>query len=394
MQSTWTIRSDYAIRWYFPTGNLTRRFLQTRLLRQKLPVQTPCPLLIHIRNPLQRPVLRKKANHLNRTNKIQEIDNIMKNVIVGFVSLMIILLPSEIAFAFGRGGSYSGSRGNFSSSNRYGGSTSHSYGSTSHSNAYGGSSSHTAGQGTTHDSAYGTSTSHNEGGGTTHTNAYGGKTSGEYGEGATHTNAYGGKTSGEYGEGATHTNTYGGSTSAQYGQGATHTNVYGGTTSAAYGEGAYHTGAYGYGTAYHPPTAYYGYHPPATVNYYGSTCANCNGWAAAAAVTTAAVTGAAVASANANAANANANAAAASANAYNAGYNAGTTTATTSQPATTTTTEVATPGSYSMGQMVAALPAGCITPTVQGTTYYLCGNTWFSAAYGANGVYYRVVTAP
>ena len=243
----------------------------------------------------------------------------MKKIIVGLAGLMIILLPSEIAFAFGRGGSFSGSRGNFSSSNRYGGSTSHSYGSTSHSNAYGGSSSHTAGQGTTHNSAYGTSTSHNEGGGTTHTNAYGGKTSGEYGEGATHTN------------------TYGGTTSAQYGQGATHTNVYGGTTSAAYGEGAYHTGAYGYGTAYHPPTAYYGYHPPATVNYYGSTCANCNGWAAAAAVTTAAVTGAAVASANANAANANA--AAASANAYNSGYNAGTT---TSQPATTTTTVVAT----------------------------------------------------
>ncbi len=103
---------------------------------------------------------------------------------------------------------------------------------------------------------------------------------------------------------------------------------------------------------------------------------------------------AAVASANANAANANANAAAASANAYNAGYNAGTTTTTTSQPATTTTTVVATPGNYSMGQMVAALPAGCITPTVQGTTYYLCGNAWFSAAYGANGVYYHVVPGP
>ena len=173
---------------------------------------------------------------------------------------------------------------------------------------------------------------------------------GQYGEAHAY-NAYGGKTSGEYGEGATHTNTYGGTTSAQYGQGATHTNVYGGTTSAAYGQGAYHTGAYGYGTAYHPPTAYYGYHPPATVNYYGSTCANCNGWAAAAAVTTAAVTGAAVASANANAANANA--AAASANAYNAGYNAGTT---TSQPATTTTTVVATAGNYSMGQMVASSP--------------------------------------
>src|SRR5439155_25620404 len=167
---------------------------------------------------------------------------------------------------------------------------------------------------------------------------------------------------------------------------ATHTNTYGGTTSAAYGEGAYHTGAYGYGTAYHPPTAYYGYHPPATVNYYGSTCANCGGWAAAAAVTTAAVTTAAVASANANAANANANAnaAAASANAYNAGYNAG----------ATTGSSAAATASYAVGQIVGKLPAGCITPTVQGTTYYLCGNSWFSAAYGANGTYYRVVTGP
>ena len=167
----------------------------------------------------------RKASHPNRIKQIKEVENIMKKIIVGFAGLVIILLPSEIAFAFGRGGSFSGSRGNFSSSNRYGGSTSHSYGSTSHSNAYGGSSSHTAGQGTTHNSAYGTSTSHNEGGGTTHTNAYGGKTSGEYGEGATHTNTYGGTTSGEYGEGATHTNTYGGTTSAAYGQGATHTNV-------------------------------------------------------------------------------------------------------------------------------------------------------------------------
>src|SRR6266550_346775 len=385
MRLTSRIPSDYAIPWSSPTGNLIRRFRQTALPPLRLRAQTRCRSPIHIRRPhplLSQP---RKSSHLNRIKQINERE-LMKKTIIVFAGVIIMLLPSEIAFAFGRGGSFSGSRGNFSSSNRYG--------STSHSNAYGGSSSHTAGQGTTHNSAYGTSTSHNEGGGTTHTNAYGGKTSGEYGEGATHTNAYGGKTSGEYGEGATHTNTYGGSTSAQYGQGATHTNVYGGTTSATYGEGAYHTGAYGYGTAYHPPTAYYGYHPPATVNYYGSTCANCNGWAAAAAVTTAAVTGAAVASANANAANANANAAAASANAYNAGYNAGTTTATTSQPATTTPTVIATPGSYSLGQMVAALPAGCITPTVQGTTYYLCGNTWFSAAYGANGVYYRVVPAP
>src|SRR4029077_14056208 len=101
---------------------------------------------------------------------------------------------------------------------------------------------------------------------------------------------------------------------------------------------------------------------------------NCGGWPAAAAVTTAAVTGAAVASANSTAA---------TSNAYNAGYNAA---ATSSSAAPTV--------SYAVGQIVAVLPADCITPTVQGTTYYLCGNTWFSAAYGANGVYYRVVPGP
>ena len=91
--------------------------------------------------------------------------------------------------------------------------------------------------------------------------------------------------------------------------------------------------------------------------------------------------GAAVASAGA--AVASANTAAASSNAYNAGYSAG---ATSSGAAATPT--------YTVGQIAATLPAGCITPNVQGTTYYLCGNTWFSAAYGANGVYYRVVTGP
>jgi hypothetical protein len=89
------------------------------------------------------------------------------------------------------------------------------------------------------------------------------------------------------------------------------------------------------------------------------------------------------ANANAAVANANANAAAASASAYNAGYNSG-----------ATTSHATTAANYSIGQLVGALPAGCITPTVQGTTYYLCGNTWFSAAYGANGVYYRVVPSP
>ena len=64
------------------------------------------------------------------------------------------------------------------------------------------------------------------------------------------------------------------------------------------------------------------------------------------------------------------------------------------QNAGATNSGAAAPPSYAVGQIVAALPAGCITPNVQGTTYYLCGNTWFSPAYGANGTYYRVVTGP
>jgi len=87
----------------------------------------------------------------------------------------------------------------------------------------------------------------------------------------------------------------------------------------------------------------------------------------AGATNTAVATSAAVA--NANAAAANANAAAASAN----------------YAATTT---------YELGGVYAVIPSGCITPDIQGKAYYLCGNTWFTAAYGANGVHYTVVPAP
>ncbi len=87
----------------------------------------------------------------------------------------------------------------------------------------------------------------------------------------------------------------------------------------------------------------------------------------AGATNTAAATNAAAANANAAAANANA----AAANAY-----------------------AATNVNYSVGQMTAVLPAGCATPQVNGQAYYLCGNTWFLAAYGANGVYYKVVPTP
>ena len=47
-----------------------------------------------------------------------------------------------------------------------------------------------------------------------------------------------------------------------------------------------------------------------------------------------------------------------------------------------------------MGGNYATLPPGAMSINKGGTTYYLSGNTWFQPAYGANGVYYRVVPAP
>ncbi len=52
------------------------------------------------------------------------------------------------------------------------------------------------------------------------------------------------------------------------------------------------------------------------------------------------------------------------------------------------------PAAYMMGGIYPTLPAGCISPKVQGMTYYLCSNTWFQPSYGANGVSYRVVPTP
>src|SRR5712675_1936084 len=202
-----------------------------------------------------------------------------------------------------------------------------------------------------------------------------------------HANAFGGGTAHTYGH-TYHSNAYGGSTSHTYGEGTSHTNAYGGTTTGAYGAGAVHTTPYGttsYASAYHPSTAYYGYHPPTTVGYYQSGCYNCGYGSSAGAAAVGAVAGmavgAAVASANTSAAAANANAAAANANAAAANANA-----------------VAAGGytstSYAMGAVYGALPTGCASPSMLGTAYYVCGNTWFLPSYGANGVYYRVVPAP
>lgn len=75
----------------------------------------------------------------------------MKGIAVGFVSIMITLLPCEPAWAW-------------SHANRYGGSTSHRYGEgTVHTNAYGGGTAHAYG-GTVHANPYGGTTSHAYGG--------------------------------------------------------------------------------------------------------------------------------------------------------------------------------------------------------------------------------------
>jgi len=108
------------------------------------------------------------------------------------------------------------------------------------------------------------------------------------------------------------------------------------------------------------------------VNVYGSSCSSCGGWSTAGAAAAGAAVGVVVGSAVASA-----NTSAATSNAYSAGYAAG-----------------ATNTAYAMGAIYPTLPAGCASPSVGGTTYYLCGNTWFQPSYGANGVYYRVVPTP
>jgi hypothetical protein len=130
---------------------------------------------------------------------------------------------------------------------------------------------------------------------------------------------------------------------------------------------------------YHP--AYYG-----TPNY----CYNCSNSSDTAA---AAVAGVVVGATLATAANSNKSSSTTTTTttttqpdtaAYNAGYVAG---ATNVQAAAPT-------GGYAMGGIYTSLPAGCMSPTVSGTSYKLCGNTWFEPSYGANGVSYQVVPAP
>ena len=96
------------------------------------------------------------------------------------------------------------------------------------------------------------------------------------------------------------------------------------------------------------------------------------------------------------AAAASSNTAAATSSAYSSGYAAGATAASTTAVAAApgTTTTVTTTTTYTTGANFATLPAGAMSVTKNGTTYYLSGNTWFQPHYGANGVYYTVVPTP
>jgi hypothetical protein len=138
----------------------------------------------------------------------------------------------------------------------------------------------------------------------------------------------------------------------------------GGTASG--GGGAWHaTGPYG-STAYGGVDHYYGgtyatYHPPTVVNsYYGSGCTNCGGWPVAGAAAAGGFLGARLAA---------------------------------QQEAAAAAAAPVVP-SYTMGEIVPTLPAGCALSNVAGTSYYNCGGTWLSPSFGANGVYYRVVPGP
>jgi len=119
---------------------------------------------------------------------------------------------------------------------------------------------------------------------------------------------------------------------------------------------------------------YYGaYNAPTVVNTYGAGCYNFGGWNTGGAVAAGLVAGTAIGAAATAGANNQA--------AYNAGVAAGAASA----------ANVANPP----GTLYGTLPAGCTYQPVGSQAYYSCSSgLWFMPAYGANGVYYRVVAAP
>ena len=151
------------------------------------------------------------------------------------------------------------------------------------------------------------------------------------------------------------------------------TGYHGGTASGGGGTWSA-TGANGH-TYYGGPDywhgGYYGaYNAPTVVNAYGANCYNCGGWNTGGAVAAGLLAGTAVGAAAASSANSNA---------YAAGYAAGSTATAANPP----------------GTLYGTLPAGCAYRPIGSQAYYSCTDgLWFQPAYGANGVYYRVVTPP
>jgi hypothetical protein len=143
----------------------------------------------------------------------------------------------------------------------------------------------------------------------------------------------------------------------------------GGSWSATGANGNHYYGSPGY---YHG--GYYGaYNSPTVVNAYGANCYNCGGWNTGGAVAAGLVAGTALGAAAASSANTQA--------AYSAGVAAGAASATVA----------ANPP----GTLYGSLPAGCTYKPIGSQAYYGCTDgLWFMPAYGANGVYYRVVAAP
>jgi hypothetical protein len=125
---------------------------------------------------------------------------------------------------------------------------------------------------------------------------------------------------------------------------------------------------------------------PAVVNHYSSSgCYSCGGWAAPAG---AALTGGGAKSVLGTALGAAALNSETGDGAVAAGGNAA--------PASAYGQGVA-PGSgrpYPIGAKYATLPAGCAYHPVGGMAYYTCNGSWLSPAYGANGIYYRVMAMP
>ena len=151
----------------------------------------------------------------------------------------------------------------------------------------------------------------------------------------------------------------GGVSAGRIGEGWAHAG-YGGVSAGRAGEGWAHAG-YG-GAAYGYHNTFVGVHNTYVVGAHpAGGCYNCG--AAAAAVgglAVGAMAGAAIASA--------------------------------SQPSTTVVVQQAPV--VVVGTQVATLPGGCERMTVNGTTYYQCGSSWYKPGFGADGVYYQAVPVP